>query len=185
MGAIAVQGPAVYLDDAEDVAAAKAEFEKLFKAAEAGTPIVPALPALPVAPVAPVAPAVLPYGGYYGNYLGGYHGLGYNGYAGYPYGTYGAYAGLCWLSIRSPSLPTRSPSRQDRIIFQPPLQYTRTQKPPKCHITLECKTLVLISCSIGKFSSSLQVNVRARLRNLSTQESPIKKFQSFKTSAFN
>merc|ERR1712083_490091 len=67
--AIAVQGPSVYLDDAEDVAAAKAEFEKLFKAAEAGTPIVP------------VAPAVLPYGGYYGNYLGGYHGLGYNGYA--------------------------------------------------------------------------------------------------------
>merc|ERR1712088_826833 len=81
--AIAVQGPAVvsaYLD------------------AEAGTPIIPALPALPVAaPVAPVAPAVLPYGGYYGNYLGGYHGLGYNGYAGYPYGAYagynGAYAG--------------------------------------------------------------------------------------------
>jgi len=98
--AIAVQGPAVvsaYLDDEADVAAAKAEFEKLFKAAEAGTPIVPALPALPVAPVAPVAPAVLPYGGYYGNYLGGYHGLGYNGYAGYPYGAYagynGAYAG--------------------------------------------------------------------------------------------
>ena len=95
--AITVQGPSVYLDDAEDVAAAKAEFEKLFKAAEAGTPIVPALPALPVAPVAPVAPAVLPYGGYYGNYLGGYHGLGYNGYAGYPYGAYagynGAYAG--------------------------------------------------------------------------------------------
>merc|ERR1712088_45156 len=84
--AIAVQGPSVYLDDAEDVAAAKAEFEKLFKAAEAGTPIVPALPALSVAPVAPVAPAVLPYGGYYGNYLGGYHGLGYNGYAGYPFG---------------------------------------------------------------------------------------------------
>merc|ERR1712083_457775 len=83
--AITVQGPSVYLDDAEDVAAAKAEFEKLFKAAEAGTPIVP------------VAPAVLPYGGYYGNYLGGYHGLGYNGYAGYPYGAYagynGAYAG--------------------------------------------------------------------------------------------
>merc|ERR1712001_219236 len=98
--AIAVQGPAVvsaYLDDEADVAAAKAEFEKLFKAAEAGTPIIPALPALPVAPVAPVAPAVLPYGGYYGNYLGGYHGLGYNGYAGYPYGAYagynGAYAG--------------------------------------------------------------------------------------------
>merc|ERR1712141_464346 len=44
--AIGVQGPSVYLDDA----AAKAEFEKLFKAAEAGTPIVPALPALPVAP---------------------------------------------------------------------------------------------------------------------------------------
>merc|ERR1712110_20446 len=92
--AITVQGPSVYLDDAEDVAAAKAEFEKLFKAAEAGTPIIPALP---VAPVAPVAPAVLPYGGYYGNYLGGYHGLGYNGYAGYPYGAYagynGAYAG--------------------------------------------------------------------------------------------
>merc|ERR1712088_589731 len=42
--AITVQGPSVYLDDAEDVAAAKAEFEKLFKAAEAGTPIVPALP---------------------------------------------------------------------------------------------------------------------------------------------
>merc|ERR1712110_326401 len=91
--AITVQGPSVYLDDAEDVAAAKAEFEKLFKAAEAGTPIVPALPALPVAPVAPVAPAVLPYGGYYGNYLGGYHGLGYNGYAGYPYGAYAGYAG--------------------------------------------------------------------------------------------
>ena len=102
--AIAVQGPAVvsaYLDDEPDVAAAKAEFEKLFKAAEAGTPIVPALPALPVAaPVAPVAPAVLPYGGYYGNYLGGYHGLGYNGLAynglaGYPYynGAYAGYAG--------------------------------------------------------------------------------------------
>merc|ERR1712119_214402 len=79
--AITVQGPSVYLDDAEDVAAAKAEFEKLFKAAEAGTPTIPALP----------------YGGYYGNYLGGYHGLGYNGYAGYPYGAYagynGAYAG--------------------------------------------------------------------------------------------
>merc|ERR1712223_2229939 len=37
-----------YLSDAEDVAAAKAEFEKLFKAAEAGTPIIPALPEGPV-----------------------------------------------------------------------------------------------------------------------------------------
>merc|ERR1711863_152062 len=43
-----------YLADAEDVAAAKAEFEKLFKAAEAGTPIIPALPAAPVAVAAPV-----------------------------------------------------------------------------------------------------------------------------------
>merc|ERR1712223_1867979 len=47
-----------YLSDAEDVAAAKAEFEKLFKAAEAGTPIIPALPEGPVAVAAPVAPAL-------------------------------------------------------------------------------------------------------------------------------
>merc|ERR1711974_395410 len=56
---------------AEDVAAAKAEFEKLFKAAEAGTPIIPALPA-PVAPIAahqvynPIA--VNPHPAYYGGY---------------------------------------------------------------------------------------------------------------------
>merc|ERR1712045_861743 len=35
---------AAYLDDAEEVAAAKAEFQKYFDAAAAGTPIVPALP---------------------------------------------------------------------------------------------------------------------------------------------
>merc|ERR1711997_1277798 len=77
-----VQGATLYLDDAEDVAAAKAEFEKLFKAAEAGTPIIPALPA-PVAPIAahqvynPIA--VNPHPAYYGGYYGGYNGL----YAGY------------------------------------------------------------------------------------------------------
>merc|ERR1712045_400562 len=63
-GEHAALAPAVvatsYLADAEDVAAAKAEFEKLFKAAEAGTPIIPALPAAPVvaAPVAAALPAV-------------------------------------------------------------------------------------------------------------------------------
>merc|ERR1712018_685299 len=56
-----------YLADAEDVAAAKAEFEKLFKAAEAGTPIIPALPAAPV--VQATLPAALP-ANYYG--LNGY-----------------------------------------------------------------------------------------------------------------
>merc|ERR1711997_1421623 len=87
-----VQGATLYLDDAEDVAAAKAEFEKLFKAAEAGTPIIPALPA-PVAVAAPVAaPLALPanyYGGYYGGFpghLGGYAGYPYAG-LGYPYAT--------------------------------------------------------------------------------------------------
>jgi len=95
-GEHAVLAPAqvasAYLSDAEDVAAAKAEFEKLFKAAEAGTPIVPALPALPVAPV---AHAVLPghvYGNYYGNYFGGYPG--YAGLVGTPYqGVYNSYYG--------------------------------------------------------------------------------------------
>merc|ERR1712062_962406 len=75
-----------YLADAEDVAAAKAEFEKLFKAAEAGTPIIPALPA------APVVQTALP-ANYYG--LGGYFGYpyaGYNGlYGGYYNGIHGAY----------------------------------------------------------------------------------------------
>merc|ERR1711997_485497 len=93
-----VQGPSVYLDDAEDVAAAKAEFEKLFKAAEAGTPIIPALPA-PVAPIAahqvynPIAvnPHPAYYGGYYGGYAGAYGLAGYP-YAGYPYAGY-PYAG--------------------------------------------------------------------------------------------
>merc|ERR1712223_2372568 len=66
-----------YLADAEDVAAAKAEFEKLFKAAEAGTPIIPALPAH-----------------YYG--LGAYNGYPYNGvYGGYYNGLYnGVYNGV-------------------------------------------------------------------------------------------
>merc|ERR1712043_109791 len=95
-GEHAVLAPAqvasAYLSDAEDVAAAKAEFEKLFKAAEAGTPIVPAIPALPVAPI---AHAVLPghvYGNYYGNYFGGYPG--YAGLVGSPYqGVYNSYYG--------------------------------------------------------------------------------------------
>merc|ERR1712045_21821 len=84
-----------YLADAEDVAAAKAEFEKLFKAAEAGTPIIPALPA-PVAPIAahqvynPIA--VNPHPAYYGGYYAGYHGLAGYPYAGYPYAGY-PYAG--------------------------------------------------------------------------------------------
>merc|ERR1711997_330219 len=93
-----VQGATLYLDDAEDVAAAKAEFEKLFKAAEAGTPIIPALPA-PVAPIAahqvynPIAvnPHPAYYGGYYGGYAGAYGLAGYP-YAGYPYAGY-PYAG--------------------------------------------------------------------------------------------
>ena len=54
-----------YLADAEDVAAAKAEFEKLFKAAEAGTPIVPALPVAPVALAAPVHTVVNPIAGHH------------------------------------------------------------------------------------------------------------------------
>merc|ERR1712242_131019 len=81
-----------YLADAEDVAAAKAEFEKYFKAAEDGTPIIPALPEAPVvaAPVAAALPAVhyglgayngYPYAGVYNGY---YNGL-YNGVYGYPY----------------------------------------------------------------------------------------------------
>merc|ERR1712043_133713 len=89
-GEHAVLAPAqvasAYLSDAEDVAAAKAEFEKLFKAAEAGTPIIPALPA------APVVQTALP-ANYYG--LGGYYGYpyaGYNGlYGGYYNGIHGAY----------------------------------------------------------------------------------------------
>merc|ERR1711997_113220 len=90
--AITVQGPSVYLDDAEDVAAAKAEFEKLFKAAEAGTPIIPALPEAQVAVAAPVA-AALP-ANYYG--LGAYNGYPYNGlYGGYYNGLYnGVYNGV-------------------------------------------------------------------------------------------
>merc|ERR1711894_534780 len=115
--AIGVQGPSVYLDDAEDVAAAKAEFEKLFKAAEAGTPIVPALPALPVALV---AHAVLPghvYGNYYGNYFGGYPG--YAGLVGTPYqGVYNSYyghpgyAGLGYLpyQLTAPTVATEEKS---------------------------------------------------------------------------
>merc|ERR1712045_165745 len=79
-----------YLSDAEDVAAAKAESEKLFKAAEAGTPIIPALPAAPVVPA--TLPATLPanyYGlnGYYGYPYAGYNGL----YGGYYNGLHGAY----------------------------------------------------------------------------------------------
>merc|ERR1712018_436842 len=89
-----------YLADAEDVAAAKAEFEKLFKAAEAGTPIIPALPEAPVAAALPAHyyglgayngyPYAGVYGGYYnGLYNGVYNGL-YNGvynygYTGYPF----------------------------------------------------------------------------------------------------
>merc|ERR1712242_535394 len=85
-----------YLADAEDVAAAKAEFEKFFKAAEAGTPIIPALPEAPVAVAAPVAAALPAH--YYG--LGAYNGYPYNGvYGGYYNGLYngvynGAYNGL-------------------------------------------------------------------------------------------
>merc|ERR1711863_119144 len=78
-----------YLADAEDVAAAKVEFEKLFKAAEAGTPIIPALPAAPVAVAAPVHQVYNPIAAHH---LGVYYG-GYAGYAGYGYGAY-PYAGL-------------------------------------------------------------------------------------------
>merc|ERR1712045_604740 len=76
-----------YLADAEDVAAAKAEFEKYFKAAEAGTPIIPALPEAPVAAALPAVHYGLgayhgyPYAGVYNGY---YNGL-YNGVYGYPY----------------------------------------------------------------------------------------------------
>merc|ERR1712190_240834 len=81
-----------YLADAEDVAAAKAEFEKLFKAAEAGTPIIPALPEAPVAVAAPVAAALPAH--YYG--LGAYNGYPYNGlYGGFYNGLYnGVYNGV-------------------------------------------------------------------------------------------
>merc|ERR1712223_1739244 len=81
-----------YLAAAEDVAAAKAEFEKLFKAAEAGTPIIPALPEGPVAVAAPVAAALPAH--YYG--LGAYNGYPYNGvYGGYYNGLYnGVYNGV-------------------------------------------------------------------------------------------
>merc|ERR1712110_1109381 len=124
--AIGVQGPSVYLDDAEDVAAAKAEFEKLSKAAEAGTPIVPALPALPVAPVAPVAPAVLPYGGYYG--------LGYNGYAGYPYGAYagynGAYAGYAGYPFGHLPYQLVAPAAKAEYFSTPQYNTPEHQKPP-------------------------------------------------------
>merc|ERR1711881_652471 len=74
-----------YLADAEDVAAAKAEFEKLFKAAEAVTPIAAHQVYNPIA----VNPAF--YGGYYGGYAGAYGLAGYP-YAGYPYAGY-PYAG--------------------------------------------------------------------------------------------
>merc|ERR1712203_1200980 len=86
-----------YLSDAEDVAAAKAEFEKYFKAAEAGTPIIPALPEAPVvaAPVAAALPSVhyglgayngYPYAGVYNGYYNGVYGYPYNyGYTGYPF----------------------------------------------------------------------------------------------------
>merc|ERR1712244_162518 len=113
-GEHAALAPAVvatsYLADAEDVAAAKAEFEKLFKAAEAGTPIIPALPEAPVAVAAPVATALpahyyglgayngYPYAGVYGGYYNGlyngvyngvynglYNGLYAHGYTGYPF----------------------------------------------------------------------------------------------------
>merc|ERR1712020_239395 len=78
-----------YLADAEDVAAAKAEFEKLFKAAEAGTPIIPALPAAPVAVAAPVHQVYNPIAGHHlGGYYGGYPGYAGYGYAGYPYAGY-------------------------------------------------------------------------------------------------
>ena len=85
-----------YLADAEDVAAAKAEFEKYFKAAEAGTPIIPALPEAPVvaAPVAAALPAVhyglgayngYPYAGVYNGYYNGLYNGVYNGVYGFPY----------------------------------------------------------------------------------------------------
>ena len=115
-GEHAALAPAVvataYLDDDAAVAAAKAEFQKVFDAYTAGTvplPVAPIFaPAPTVAAAAPVAPAAVAaplYNGFYGfpglNNYGGYGTLaGYGGYgtlagygAGYPYYSGYPYAG--------------------------------------------------------------------------------------------
>ena len=93
-----------YLDDAEDVAAAKAEFQKAFDLYASGgvaLPVAPVFaPAATAATVAATIPAPL-YNGFYGfphlNTYGGYgtfagYGAGYPYYSGYPYAGY-PYAG--------------------------------------------------------------------------------------------
>merc|ERR1712038_945976 len=93
-----------YLDDAEDVAAAKAEFQKAFDLHASGAvplPVAPVFaPAATAATVAATIPAPL-YNGFYGfphlNAYGGYgtfagYGAGYPYYSGYPYAGY-PYAG--------------------------------------------------------------------------------------------
>ena len=88
---------AAYLDDAEEVAAAKAEFQKYFDAAAAGTPLTPVT--VPVAPVvvpkvvapkvaAPVVSYTLPH-----TYYAGYHPYHYGAYP-YHYAAYPYFTGL-------------------------------------------------------------------------------------------
>merc|ERR1739845_166870 len=95
-----------YLDDAADVAAAKAEFQKAFDLHASGAvplPVAPVFaPAATVASAAPVATVAAPlYNGFYGfphlNAYGGYGtfagiNAGYPYYSGYPYAGY-PYAG--------------------------------------------------------------------------------------------
>merc|ERR1711863_48821 len=95
-----------YLDDAEDVAAAKAEFQKAFDLYASGAVPLPTAPvfapAATVAAAAPVATVAAPlYNGFYGfphlNAYGGYGtfagiNAGYPYYSGYPYAGY-PYAG--------------------------------------------------------------------------------------------
>ena len=107
-----------YLADEPEVAAAKAEFQKVFDSYANGEVALPVAPVHEVpAPVAPVAP-VVSYAAYphYYNHLAynnlaynayGYHGYPYGyahagypyGYAGYPYG----YAGYPYVTVAAPA----------------------------------------------------------------------------------
>ena len=101
-GEHAALAPAVvataYLDDDAAVAAAKAEFQKVFDAYTAGTvplPVAPIFaPAPTVAAAAPVAPAAVAAPFSYGYYPGAYGFGGYGGYGTFAgYGGYGTFAG--------------------------------------------------------------------------------------------
>merc|ERR1739847_138891 len=105
-----VQGPALYLaDDADvaaakpyladtaDVAAAKAEFQKYFDAADAGTPLTPVTLPLVELPKVELPKAVSPIVQYAvpSTYYAGYYPYHYS----YPYAAYPYYAGYAGLPV--------------------------------------------------------------------------------------